>query len=245
MDRFNAVLFDFGGTLFSYRRIGVEALDLLRRGAERLGLELELPTLGHVYREASRAAYQAFARRPFYLHRDLFHETFRRFAASLGARTTPEQLDWYHEEQRLLLLESFELRSDCVEILQSLRRRGLHVGVVSNIDDDYLVPMLERAGLADVLDAWTSSEEAASCKPDPGIFQHALRKADARPENVLFVGDSREHDVAGARRLGMTTVLIQEEGAAAPGAGVGEPGEPHHVIESLSELIPILRRPHA
>ncbi len=245
MDRFNAVLFDFGGTLFSYRRIGVEALDLLRRGAERLGLELELPTLGRVYREASRAAYQAFARLPFYLHRDLFHETFRRFAASLGARTTPEQLDWYHEEQRLLLLESFELRSDCVEILQSLRRRGLHVGVVSNIDDDYLVPMLERAGLSDVLDAWTSSEEAASCKPDPGIFQHALRKADARPENVLFVGDSLEHDVAGARRLGMTTVLIQEEGAAAPGAGVGEAGEPHHVIESLSELVPILRRPHA
>ncbi len=243
-DRFNAALFDFGGTLFSYRRIGAEAIDLVRRGAERLGVSSELATLGKAYGSASRAAYEAFSRRPFYLHRDLFQDTFRRFAAGLGTSATPELLDWFYEEQRVLLLESFELRDDCVEILESLRAHGLHVGVVSNIDDDYLVPMLERAGLSDVLDAWTSSEEAASCKPDPGIFQHALRKADARPEDVLFVGDSREHDVAGARRLGMTTVLIQEAGATAPGAGVGEAGDPHHVIESLSELVPILRPPH-
>ena len=244
-DRFQAALFDFGGTLFSYRRVGAEAIDLIRRGAERLGVESELATLGKAYREASRAAYEAFGRRPFYLHRDLFQDTFRRFAAQLGTSATPELLDWYYEEQRVLLLEGFELREGCVEILQSLRDQGLHVGVVSNIDDDYLVPMLERAGLAHVLDAWTSSEEAASCKPDPGIFQHALRKADACPEDVLFVGDSREHDVAGARRLGMTTVLIQEAGATAPGAGVGEAGEPHHVIESLAEVVPILRRPQA
>jgi len=240
MGRYQAVLFDFGGTLFSYRRIGAEALDLVRRGAVYLGVEGELPTLGRAYRDASRAAYELFAPRPFYLHRELFHETFRRFAASVGARATAEQLDWFHEEQRLLLLRGFELRSDCVEVLERLRGLGLHVGVVSNIDDDYLDPMLQRAGLDEVLDAWTSSEEAASCKPDSRIFERALGKAGVRPDEALFVGDSLEHDVIGARRLGITAVLIREPGAAPPGAGIGEVAEPHHVIETLSQVVPLL-----
>ena len=238
---YQAALFDFGGTLFSYGRLGSDVIELVQRGAERLGVEAELPTLGRAYREASRAAYEEFAPRPFYLHRDLFQDTLRRFASSLGTAVTDEYLDWFHEELRRLILKSFALRTDCIETLRELGARGLHIGVVSNIDDDYLVPMLRRAGLEEVLDAWTSSEEAASCKPDAGIFQYALSKAEATPENVVFIGDSLEHDVAGARSLGMTTVWIREAGFSPPGAGVGATAEPHHVIESLSELVSLLR----
>ena len=242
---FQAVFFDFGGTLFSYKGIELDAFDLVRRAAEHLGVRAELAKLDRLYQEASRAAYQAFARRSFYLHRDLFRETFRRFARSVGGHATPEYLDWFHEEQRRLLSEGLDLRSGCIEILQALRSHGLHVAVVSNIDDDYLVPMIQNCGLGDVLDAWTSSEEAVSCKPDPGIFRHALRKAGATPESVVFVGDSPEQDVAGARDVGMTTVLIREPGSHPPGSGVGEAAMPDHVIESFSELVPILHNRRA
>jgi putative hydrolase of the HAD superfamily len=108
------------------------------------------------------------------------------------------------------------------------------VGVVSNIDDDYLDPMIERAGLADLLHDWTSSEEARSCKPHDAIYRLACAKAGVAPERVLFVGDSPEQDVAGARALGMVTALIREEGAPPPGSGVGARGEPHHEIVTLA-----------
>ena len=232
-----AILFDFGGTLFSYRSIGAKSIGLLQRAAERLGVSADLPTLGRAYREASRAAYKEFAPRPYYLHRDLFVDTFRRFAESLGTDPSPAYLDWHHEEQRSLLLESFELRPDCKETLDVLRGRGLHVGVVSNIDDDYLGPMIRQAELDTRLDSWTSSEEAASCKPDSRIFEHALAKAGMEPGRVVFVGDSREHDVAGARAMGMTTVLITEPDASPPGEGVGDAPEPDHVIQRLGELL--------
>jgi FMN phosphatase YigB (HAD superfamily) len=58
---------------------------------------------------------------------------------------------------------------------------------------------------------------------------------------VLFVGDSPEHDIAGARALGMTTVLIPEVGAEPPGRGTSLAGEPHHVIEQLPQLLEIAR----
>ena len=88
-----------------------------------------------------------------------------------------------------------------------------------------------------VLDAWTSSEEAGSCKPDPGIFHQALRKAGCPAEAALFVGDSLPADVAGGNALGMTTVLLREVGMAAPAADGSQ--EPDHVIESLSEVLRI------
>ncbi len=120
-----------------------------------------------------------------------------------------------------------------------MREEGLYLSIVSNIDDDYLHPMVERAGLSRVLNHWTSSEEAQSCNPAPGFLQYAHKKADRRAEDVLFVGDSPTHDVAGAHALGMTTALIIEEGQDPPGQLSDSP-EPHHEIRTLSELLPIV-----
>ena len=100
--------------------------------------------------------------------------------------------------------------------------------------------MLERCGLAEKLDAWTSSEEARSYKPDAAIFELALGKAGVTAEEVLFVGDSREHDIAGARALGMHTALIVEQGSVTPGADGLPAAEPHREIGQLAELIPLL-----
>jgi putative hydrolase of the HAD superfamily len=121
-------------------------------------------------------------------------------------------------------------------MLERLRGAGLHVGIVSNIDDDYLLPMLARAGLESQLDAWTSSEEARSCKPHRGIYEHALRKAGATAERTVFVGDSPEHDIVGARRLGMQTILIRDDEAETPGAGAGEAAEPHYEVTALASV---------
>ena len=235
-----AALFDFGGTLFSYAPLGASTLDLLRRGAVRLEVWAEAPELGRAYREASREAYTAVAKDSFYMHRDLFREILAGFSRRIGGEANDEFLDWLLAEQRKLLLERFELRAGCLETLGALGRQGLHLGVVSNIDDDYLGPMIGRAGLDRVLDAWTSSEEARSCKPDAAIFLRALEKAGAKPEETIFVGDSREHDVVGARALGMTTLLIEEDDAVTPGQGIGERAEPDHVIRRLSELVPLM-----
>ncbi len=92
------------------------------------------------------------------------------------------------------------LRPDCLETLAALRRSSIHVQIVSNIDDEQFEPMLERLDLFRVIDAWTSSEQADSCKPDPAIYRLAITKAGVEPEQALFVGDSIRHDVEGPAR---------------------------------------------
>jgi len=233
------VFFDFGGTLFSYRRVGGGTGRLIGDAVARLAVKSDPVQIGLAYRDATRDAYRALQAQPYYLHRDLFADTWRRFALGLGAEPAADWLDWLIETQRQLVTESFELRADCVATLERLRAAGRHVAVVSNIDDDYLEPMIARAGLAELLHDWTSSEEASSCKPDPAIYRYACAKAGCGPEQVLFVGDSPEQDIAGARAVGMITALLREPGAAPPGSGVGAAGEPHHEIAELAEVLPL------
>lgn len=237
-----AVFFDLGGTLFSYRELEPQVAVLLGDAASRLGVEAADRDLPRAYRAASRAAQREFARQPYYLHRDLFAAGFQGFAAAFERSPAPEDLDWFCAGLRRVLLEHFVLRSDCLDTLRTLRDRGLHVSIVSNIDDDYLDPMVERAGLSALLDAWTSSEEALSCKPDPGIFRLALDKAGCRAEQVVFVGDSREADVVGAQSLGMTAVLLEEAGFSPLGDDSRPDTQPDHVIHELRELLPLAAR---
>lgn len=52
------------------------------------------------------------------------------------------------------------------------------------------------------------SGEVGIAKPDPRIFLQALSRLNAAPGRSVFVGDSMEHDIAGARKAGMMTVYI-------------------------------------
>lgn len=239
-----AVFFDFGGTLFSYREVqGRSFVPLMLEGLKRLEIEIDVREAARAYRLASAEAFQIYFPQPYYLHRDVFEETFRRFARGVGAEPSAEFVSWFYDAQRRMVYEGFTLRPGCFEVLAELRARGAHVGLVSNIDDDYLGPMLERAGLHAHLDAWTSSEEARSCKPDSAIYRCALAKAaDPLPERCVFVGDSLEQDIAGARHLGMHTILISDAGVEPPASGAGSAGEPHHRIKDLREIPDLVQR---
>ena len=240
MPRYQAVFFDLGGTLFSYRGAGQGSASVITRSVERLGLDVERKTIGRAYRSASRASTLHFAQKPYYLHRDLFRHTYTGFARELGAEPTEDFLSWTETAQRDALLAHMKPREDAVHTLGSLRDRGVYTSIVSNIDDDYLFPLVERWNLDRVLDHWTSSEEAQSCKPDPEFFHVALRKAAREPGHVLFVGDSPEHDIQGANRVGMDSALIVEEGVDPPLQSGPVDAKPTYTISNLSDLIDII-----
>lgn len=238
---FDAVFFDLGGTLFSYLPFRKPLNELIQRAGARLGVEGDVRELRHVYNVAAGRAAEKLVGHAYYLHRDLFRETYRDFARQLTAGDPPHDfLDWFYSEQRALMIEHLELRPGCLRTLERLRSAGLGVAIVSNIDDDFLEPMVQRSGLDRHVDRWTSSEAARSCKPDAKFFWHCLELGGHAPERVLFVGDSPVHDIAGARALGMTTVLIEEEGVQPPGQEGGCAGEPHHRVQSLAELLSLV-----
>jgi len=235
-NRYQAVFFDLGGTLFSYRDVGRWTFHAVIDGAKRLGSDAPKREIGLAYRKASQRANQRYLDRPFYLHRDLFIDTARRLVELLDLTPSDEFGEWFYAAQREVMIRGMVLRRDCLETLEVLRSRGLLLALVSNIDDDFLEPMLEHLSLRPRFDHWISSERAGSCKPHSGIFHYALARAGCGPDEAVFVGDSRVHDIQGARAVGLRSVLITEEGGVSHLDDENFRAEPDHVIRALSEL---------
>ncbi|MBW2275716.1 MAG: HAD family hydrolase, partial [Deltaproteobacteria bacterium] len=236
MNRLRAVFFDLGGTLFSNRQIPEACMPVLQEAADRLAVEGGLPAVGRAFVEATQTTNADYVGRAYYLHRDLFLDTVRQMLGALDVGEPEGFIEWFYRSQRAVVTSQMVLREDCLETLSVLRSRGLHLSIVSNIDDDFLEPMMEKLGLAAYFDHWTSSESARSCKPDSGIFEHAMLTAACAPEEALFVGDSRVHDIQGASRAGIRSALLAEGGFS----HLDDPDlvvDPDYVIKSLSELL--------
>ncbi|MEU8003188.1 HAD family hydrolase [Catellatospora sp. NPDC049111] len=74
-------------------------------------------------------------------------------------------------------------------------------------------------------------ENGVPKKPARGFFDAVLAAASAQPHEVVYVGDSYDHDVAGAAGAGLRTVWLNRSGAPAPG-----PVRADVVITDLTEL---------
>jgi len=229
------VFFDLGGTLFSYRHVSRKHGELLGAAAGRLALE-EPRTLKRAYATAIQEITQHYAEREYYLHRDLFRDAFTHALRLLDLRFDDALIDWYLNEHRDAVFGCLEIKDDCIETLRELHGRGLYLSIVSNIDDDMLAPLVEREGLDRYLHHWTSSEEARSCKPHRRFFELCLEKSGLDAHEVLFVGDSPEHDIAGAAELGMRTALIVDGELPPPLQSGKACVAPHHTIGRLMEL---------
>jgi putative hydrolase of the HAD superfamily len=232
-----AVFFDFAGTLFSDRALRDVHLAQLRFVGEAVGMTASDAELRASYRAGMGVAYRSIATRPYYLHRELFGAAFLAMARTLGGELDDEQVRRAVDRQYEATIAGAELRADCLDTLRALRQRHLHVQIVSNIDDEQLDALVQGLGLAPAIDAWTSSEAAHSCKPDPGIYRCALQKAACEPADVLFVGDSPAHDIDGPAALGMSTaLLVADARPGAPDTGAD------FVIERLGQVVEIVEQ---
>jgi putative hydrolase of the HAD superfamily len=92
-------------------------------------------------------------------------------------------------------------------ILQTLRDRGLTLGVISNADGR-IATILRQCGIEQFFRVVIDSHRVGVEKPDPRIFQLALTQAQARPEQAIFVGDIYSIDVLGAERAGIRPLLL-------------------------------------
>lgn len=120
------------------------------------------------------------------------------------------------------------------EVLQRLKEKGYILCLVSNWDSR-LVKLCEGLGLNRFIDHYVISAVFGVAKPDPRIFQEALRKTGVKAEEAVHVGDSLEDDIHGALRAEIRAIWLDRSGRHESLAGDG-PRE-LIVIKDLRELI--------
>jgi HAD superfamily hydrolase (TIGR01549 family) len=101
------------------------------------------------------------------------------------------------------------LDQDCLPVLEALKRNR-KLAVITNFDHPpYIELALQKHGLKTYFSEVIISSMVGFNKPDPEIFQLALRKTGLKASEVWHVGDSVEDDVQGAQSAGIKPVFIQ------------------------------------
>jgi 2-haloacid dehalogenase len=88
--------------------------------------------------------------------------------------------------------------------LESLRARGLKLGVLAQHAAEPAEAVLRFAGLRDRLELVLSAQDSGAYKPDPRPYRMALEQTGASGGEVCFVS-THWWDVAGAKRAGLRT----------------------------------------
>ena len=93
------------------------------------------------------------------------------------------------------------------------------------------------AGGVTAMLAYAANVPVTYCgKPEPWFFEDICHRLQVPPDRCLLIGDNLEADIAGARRVGMKTILTLT-GLATPEAVAKATDKPDAVVNNLSELL--------
>jgi FMN phosphatase YigB (HAD superfamily) len=226
-----AILFDFDGTLLHYLPTGGEVFTEYALG---LGLKVtdedqRRAAIWEHYYFANSPEIQADHKKFNGEEKDFwFHFGHRRLAAlgcppDLVPELGPKVSDYMRENYK----PDIRVPEETHTVLPELRKSGFTLGVVSNRNSPYQ-DEIDGLGMGDYFHFSLAAGEVKSWKPQPGIFEHAIKLARATPEQTLYIGDNYFADVVGARRAGLQPVLYDPKGL------FHEPGCP--VIASFDDL---------
>jgi len=221
----DAVLFDFGHTLFAH----APGPEVVRAEAAALGHDLTEEEAVDLWLEIDAAAMDPaeVAR-----GRDLDGEVWRTrwpILYGLADRVVPgigTALDSsFHDPWAWMPY------ADTESVLGGLHVRGVAVGVVSNTGWNVRTPFEVRG-----YDAWirsfTLSYECGVAKPDVAIFQEACRQLGVEPNRAIMVGDDARAD-PGAIDAGLVDVILVD-----PATPIGH----HHGLDQAIRRVDESRR---
>jgi putative hydrolase of the HAD superfamily len=119
------------------------------------------------------------------------------------------------------------------DVLPCLRRlkRNFRLGTISNGNAS-----VEHVGLGDLIEHAVSASDLMAAKPDPLIYRHLAQKFDARPEEIVYVGDHPHYDVVGSIDAGYQAVWINRESIPWP----EHLPQPDHQVSDLHQLEALL-----
>jgi 2-haloalkanoic acid dehalogenase type II len=190
--RYEYLTFDCYGTLVDWRS------GILTAFAEAVASEVALPGADRILALHARHEAEVEAG-PYRSYREVLAETARRMAGDLGLAGDFASFDFLAES-----LPRWRAFPEVESTLVALRRKGVRLGILSNIDDDLLAATL--APLEVEFDLLITAEQVRSYKPAAVHFRRARQRIAGR--RWLHVAQSQFHDIAPAQRLGVPAAWI-------------------------------------
>jgi len=126
-------------------------------------------------------------------------------AAAMRRRLRLIGADESRADAALELVSTMPAYIEAPGALESLRGRGLKLGVLSQSSAEATDSVLRFAGLRDRFELVLSAQDAGAFKPDPRPYRYALERIEAESPGAVCMVSTHWWDVAGAKRAGLRT----------------------------------------
>ncbi|MFG6494899.1 HAD-IA family hydrolase [Fictibacillus sp. UD] len=127
----------------------------------------------------------------------------RDILSSQGMSPNPEVIEKVHQARVSAKAAAFqEISGEVLELLQSLKDRGLKLGLISNAAPEE-VNAWKSCNLANYFDEVIFSYEVRVAKPTQKIYQIACEKLGALAQESIFIGDGGANELVGAAEFDM------------------------------------------
>jgi 2-haloacid dehalogenase len=193
-----AVLFDAYGTLFDVYSVALTAEQLFPGAGERLALLWRDKQIDYTRLLSMSNRYQPF----WELTRQALQFSADKLGLALDGVATERLMNQYRH------LSAFP---ENLEVLRTLKARGVTTGILSNGDPEMLAIAVRSAGLGDLLDHLLSVHSCRRFKTDPAAYQIGVDALGLPPREILFVS-SNGWDAIGATWFGYTTLWVNRNG---------------------------------
>ncbi len=230
------VIFDIDNTLYSYDKGHGEGMkQLYGYMKEQFGIEQE------EFQSMVRISNQEITDR---LGKDnaAIHSRSIRFQNLLekwGKPLFPHVQAMYHVYWDTLLKVSGP-EPGAVACMQELKSMGIRIGIGTDMTAMMQYEKLSAFGFAPYISHIVTSQEAGVEKPHPEFMKLCIKKAEARPEECVFVGDNLKKDACGASACGMHGVWYNPKGNKLPEDSEQLKGT-FREIRHFNELVPYIK----
>lgn len=222
MRKIKALTFDVYGTLIDTADSSIQATrEILARGGIHLSPRL-------FYQKWRQAADKLRSGDIFYNVKQILSKSFQKTLQDFGLVPSLDHIDIMFEAIKNRRVFP-EVKDVCLKLSQNYI-----IAILSNADDELVLPSIERTGLS--FTYVVTSESAKAYKPDPKIFRDCLERLGCSAPEVLHIGNSRLEDITGAKNVGMPVVWVNRDHEVIQDRSI----KPDYEIKDLRGLLDIL-----
>lgn len=187
----------------------------------------DFDTYYHTFREINEKLWTEY-RDGIVGRETLRNQRFVRLLESAGIRD--ERLAMDLSDEYLRVSPTFNaLMPHALETLEYLYGKGYSMSLITNGFNEVQFHKVEHGGMKKFFERITTSEFAGIGKPNPGIFEYAMRKAGVMPKECIMIGDDVYTDIHGSSTVGMPSVYVNFR-------GIEHDQHPLHEVKGLLEL---------
>ncbi|EKT4551140.1 YjjG family noncanonical pyrimidine nucleotidase [Flavobacterium psychrophilum] len=218
------IFFDLDHTLWDFDKNSELAFGLI---LSNYFPDIKIEDFVAIYAPINQACWKLYQKDKI-THQELRYKRLKDTFDVLNQKISDKQIDLISDEYIEFLPDFNHLFDNAIEVLNFLSE-NYRLHIITNGFAQVQDKKLNNSNISHYFQTITNSELAGAKKPNPIIFEHALKVSNAQKHESIMIGDCLDADVKGALDFGIEAIFFNPNKIQVP--------QSINQIANLAELI--------